>query len=75
MKNSGLGCHINSTYIEALSYADDTTLSCPSVQGLNTIMNICSDFATLYGIDICNADRHYCLLCAKPICLKPDHHA
>ena len=29
----------------ALSYADDITLSCPSVQGLNKMMNICSDFA------------------------------
>ena len=27
-------------------YADDITLSCPSVYGLNKMMNICSDFAT-----------------------------
>ena len=30
----------------ALSYADDTTLSCPSVYGLNKMLNICSDCAT-----------------------------
>ena len=46
LKNSGLGYHINGTYMGALSYADDITLSCPSVYGLNQMMNICSDFAT-----------------------------
>ena len=34
------------TYMGALSYADDITLSCPSVYGLNKMMNIRSDFAT-----------------------------
>ena len=43
LKNSGLGCHINGTYMGALSYADDIALGCPSMHGLNTIMNICSD--------------------------------
>ena len=28
------------TYMGALSYADDITLSCPSVHGLNKMMNI-----------------------------------
>ena len=46
LKNSGLGCHINGTYMGALSYADDITLSCSSVHGLNKMMSICSDFAT-----------------------------
>ena len=45
-KNSGIGCHINGTYMGTLSYVDDITLSCPSVQGLKTMMNICSDLAT-----------------------------
>ena len=44
--NSGLGCHINGTYMGALSNANDITLSCPSVHGLNKMMSICSDFAT-----------------------------
>ena len=39
LKNSGLGCHINGTYMEAFSYSDDITLSCPNVQGLNKMMN------------------------------------
>ena len=43
-----------------LSYADDITLSCPSVQGLNTIMNICSDFATNNCITV-NAQKTICI--------------
>ena len=31
LKQSGIGCHINGTYIGALGYADDITLTCPSV--------------------------------------------
>ena len=46
LKNSGLGCHINGTYMGALSYADDITLSCPSVLCLNKMMIICSDLDT-----------------------------
>ena len=37
--NSGLGCHINGTYMWALTYADDITLSYPSVHGLNKMMS------------------------------------
>ena len=35
LKQSGLGCHINGTYMGALGYADDITLTCPSLYGLN----------------------------------------
>ena len=31
LKRSGIGCHINGTYIGVLTYADDITLSCPSI--------------------------------------------
>ena len=35
LSNSGYGCHIAGVYAGALSYADDITLLCPSVWGLN----------------------------------------
>ena len=44
----------------ALSYADDITLSCPSVYGLNKIMNICSDFATNNFMTF-NAQKTICI--------------
>ena len=37
---------VHNIIMGALSYADDITLSCPSVQGLNKMMNSCSDFST-----------------------------
>ena len=42
LKQSGYGCHINNTYMWALSYADDIILSCPSIRGLNRMIKICS---------------------------------
>ena len=30
LRTTGIGCHIGSAYIGALSYADDITLRCPS---------------------------------------------
>ena len=42
----------------ALSYADDITLSSPSVYGLNKIMNICSDLQLIIFITF-NAQKNY----------------
>ena len=44
----------------ALSYADDIALSCPSVYGLNKMMNICSGFATNNFITF-NAKKTICI--------------
>ena len=46
--------------MRALSYADDITLSCPSVYSLNKIMDICSDFATNNFITF-NAQKNICI--------------
>ena len=34
-----------------------------------------SYYRSMYGIDICNADRNYCLLRAIPLCLTHEQHA
>ena len=39
-----IGCHIGSAYISALSYADDITLLCPCVRGLNKTIVLCSEY-------------------------------
>ena len=66
LTNSGLGCHINGTYMGALSYADDITLSCPSVYGLNKNMNIYTDFATNNFITF-NAQKNICIKYGDPV--------
>ena len=35
LQKSGVGCHMNNIYMGALSYADDITISCPSLYGLS----------------------------------------
>ena len=42
---SGFGCHFKSVYMGALSYADDITIMCPSIGGLNEMLKICYSFA------------------------------
>ena len=42
---SGFGCHIEGVYMGALSYADDITIMCPSIGGLNKMLKICYSFA------------------------------
>ena len=40
LKQSGVGCHIN--FMGVLSYADEITLICPSIWGLNKMLKICN---------------------------------
>ena len=41
LKHSAIGCHINGTYMGVLSYyADNITLSCPSIWSLNDVKNL-----------------------------------
>ena len=36
---------MNNVYMGALSYADDITIICPSIRGLNKMLKICKEFA------------------------------
>ena len=42
---SGFGCHIKGVYMGALSYADDITIMCPSIGGLNEMLKNRYSFA------------------------------
>ena len=61
LKQSGIGCHINGTYIGALGYADDITLTCLSLYGLNCMLDICNQFAK---------NHHVIFNTKKTICIK-----
>ena len=45
LRDSGIGCKINNCYTGVISYTDDITLSCPSICGLNRMLDICNKFA------------------------------
>ncbi len=61
LKQSGYGCYLNDVFVGALSYADDITLLCPSLRGLNKMLDICSHFAELFNITFNNK---------KTVCIK-----
>ena len=44
LKSSGIGCTIGNHYAGCLMYADDVTLICPSVTGLQEMVDICLNF-------------------------------
>ena len=50
LQRTGIGCHVGDVYSGALCYADDLTLLCPSLRGLNTMLQICADFADEYSV-------------------------
>ena len=50
LRNSGYGCHLNGVYMGALSYADDITLIAPSIGGLNEMLKLCDNYATVYNV-------------------------
>ena len=41
---------MGNSYVGALSYADDITLLCSSIRGLNKMLDICNSFADMYDI-------------------------
>ena len=45
LRDSRVGYKINNCYTGAISYADDITLSCPSIRGFNRMLDICNKFA------------------------------
>ena len=59
LKNSELGAILMVNILGHCHYVDDITLSCPSVQGLNKLMNIYSDFTTNTFITF-NAKKTIC---------------
>ena len=50
LRENGSGCHINSMFCGAFSYADDIVLLAPTVNSLNSMVNTCQNYSTKYDI-------------------------
>ena len=48
MSSSRYGCRLSGKFVGALAYADDITLLCPSLHGLQEMVNI---YALIFGTD------------------------
>ena len=60
LKHSGYGCHLGDTFTGVLSNADDITLICPSLRGMNCMLKICSDFAENFSLTF-NSNKSMCI--------------
>ena len=57
LRTSGMVCHIGSVYMGSLPYADDITLLCPSIRGLNEMSVLCCEYDITFNPE-------------KPVCIK-----
>ena len=60
LKHSGYGCHLGDRFSGVLSYADDITLICPSLRGMNCMLKIYSDFAENFSLTF-NSNKLMCI--------------
>ena len=50
LKNNGYGCHIGNVFYGALSYADDIIIMCPTLSGMNHMLNVCEQYGMEYNV-------------------------
>ena len=50
LKDSGLGCYLGNKFYGSFGYADDLKVLCPSVGGLQKMINICEEFGIEYDV-------------------------
>jgi len=61
LNNTKVGCYIGEVLLNHLRCADVIYVFCPTVRGLQSILNVCQAYAESHGI-IFN--------CSKPICMR-----
>ncbi|KAL0809028.1 hypothetical protein ABMA28_012670 [Loxostege sticticalis] len=50
LNSASVGCHIDSTCINNISYADDMVLLSPSVSAMRNLLSICESYALAHGL-------------------------
>lgn len=50
LSSAGVGCSIDGTFVNNISYADDMVLLCPSISALRKLLRICERFAVAHGL-------------------------
>ncbi len=60
----GIGCHIGSKYYGAICYADDMQILCPSVCGIQSMINICAECWIEYDITY-NEKKFVCMVFSR----------
>ena len=68
LESSGMGCYIGHHFYGCVGYADDVKLLCPSINGLQSMNNVCEDFADEFDVTF-NTKNTMC------ICYGSDNNA
>ena len=64
LKQLGVGCYISSLFLGCILYADDILLLSPSVIGLQTILDKCSEIAKSLSLEF-SAEKLHCIITCK----------
>ncbi len=69
LRSSGYGCRIGPCYVGSLGYADDVTLNSPSIEGLQKMLDICSNYGFEYDM-LFNEKKTVCMAFGDNIDIK-----
>lgn len=50
LSNTMVGCSIDGTFVNNISYADDMVLLSPSISALRTLVSVCERYAEVHGL-------------------------
>ena len=50
LESLGMGCYIGHHFYGCMGYADDVKLLCPSINGLQSMINVCENFADEFDV-------------------------
>ena len=64
LESLGIGCHAGNNFVGALCYADDLTLLCPSLKGLQLMLHVCESFAEEFDLQF-NPKKSECIHLSK----------
>jgi len=64
LRQLDIGCHINSLFIGCLLYADDMLLICPSVNGLQNMLDLCMSITNDLSLQF-NPSKSHCIAVGK----------
>ena len=60
LKEHPAGCRMSGRYMGTIAYAGDIALLCPSIEGLQTMLDVCADYAKVYEM-VFNNDKSVCI--------------
>ena len=64
LRMSGSGCFVNTTFVGCIMHADDLLLLSPSLQGMQSMLDICTSFGKIHNI-VFNVQKTVCSCSGK----------